>query len=148
MSRPALVVPRRLQTALFSGLFAAGAPFMAALAIFGQTDDGLAFRIGFGVVMTSACLAIALWFFAMGSFWLTADRVRGGWPRSQWIHRDEIERIDFDGSPRTGGLVLLELVDASVVKLVVVNPMFLISRNEVARIEKAIDRLHAALGFD
>ena len=142
------MVPRRPQTWLLSGFFAASAVFMAALAVFGMTEDGLAFRIAFGIVVTGLLVAIAGFMFGMGSFWLADGRVHAGWPWSRWIGRDEIERIEFDGSPRTGGLVLLELVDSSVVKLVVVNPMFLISRNEVARIEKAIDRLYAGLGFD
>ena len=129
-------------------MFIAIAVFAAALAIFGQTEDGLVFRIGFGVGVTGLLLAMAGFTLGMGSFWLADGRVHAGWPWSRWIHRDEIERIEFDGSSRTGGLVLLELVDGAVVKLVVVNPMFLISRNEVARIEKAIDRLHTALGFD
>ncbi len=113
-----------------------------------MTEDGLVFRIVFGLGNRLLLLAIAGFMFGMGSFWLADGRVHAGWPWSRWIHRDEIQSIEFDGSARTGGLVLLELVDSSVVKLVVVNPMFLISRNEVDRIEKAIDRLYAGLGFD
>lgn len=142
-----LVVPRRLQTAAFVLIFVGFGVFVGWLAVFGETDDGLPLRL-FLVVMALLCFAIGTWGLLVGSFRLDGERVHAGWPWSRWIHRDEVERIDFSGTPATGGLVVLELVDGSTVKLVVVNPSYILTRAEVQRIDASIGRLRRSLGFD
>ena len=142
-----LVVPRRMQTSLFVAIFLFGGSFVAWLALFGETEDGLPLRL-FLLGVALVCFLAAAWGLLVGSFRLDDERVHPGWPWSRWIHRDEVDRIDFAGTPATGGLVVLELVDGSVVKLVVVNPSYILTKAEVARIDRSIKRLHQALGHD
>ena len=141
-----LVVPRRMQTLTFLGVFLLGGGFMMWLAIFGDAEDGV-FRL-FLLVIALFFFAVGGWGLLIGSFRLDGERVHAGWPWSRWIHRDEVERIDFAGTPATGGLVVLELVDGSSVKLAVVNPSYILTRSEVQRIDRSIRRLHRSLGFD
>ena len=141
-----LVVPRRMQTLTFLGIFLFGGVFMMWLAIFGEAEDG--FLRLFLLMVALVCFAVGAWGLLIGSFRLDGERVHAGWPWSRWIHRDEVERIDFAGTPATGGLVVLELVDGSSVKLAVVNPSYILTRSEVQRIERSIRRLHRSLGFD
>ena len=142
-----LVVPRRMQTSMFVAIFLFGGAFVAWLALFGEIEDGVPLRL-FLLAVATLFLLLAAWGLLVGSFRLDGERVHPGWPWSRWIHRDEVERIDFAGTPATGGLVVLELVDGSAVKLVVVNPSYILTRAEVQRIDRSIKRLHRALGFD
>ena len=142
-----LVIPRRFQTWMFTGFFWGAAVFFIVLAVAGVMEIEPVEWLLFVGALVAPLVAIGGWFLIMGSFRLDGGRVHAGWPWSRWVDSDEVKRIDYDGTAATGGLVTLELVDGSAVKLVVVNPTFILSSAEVERIEHSLSRLRRSLGF-